>query len=101
MYLVVAHATAQPERHTEMSQLLVEMATTSRNEKGCLSYIFANDVENPASFWSIEQWTDQAALEAHLAAPQLAKMMEKLGPLLDGAPTITGYEVPGEPDHLG
>ena len=98
MYLVVAQATARPDRVTEMSQLLVEMASVSRSEDGCLSYIFTSDLENPGSFSSIEMWVDKAAVQAHLAGPGVAKMVEKLGPLVAAAPTITGYDVPGEPD---
>ena len=76
------------------------MAVASRAEDGCLSYLFAADVEKPDSFSSIETWTHKAALQAHLAGPGLAKMLEKLGPMLASAPSITGYDVPGEPDSL-
>ena len=100
MYLVVARATGLPERRSELSQVLTELASASRGEDGCLSYEFTTDLENPDSFASIETWADRAALEAHLAAPGAAKVMEKLGPLLAGAPSITGYDVPGGADQL-
>lgn len=100
MYLVVARATGKSESRSELSQVLAGLAAASRDEDGCLSYAFTQDVENPDSFASIETWVDKAALEAHLAGPGVAQGMEQLGPLLAGAPSISGYEVAGEPDKL-
>ena len=100
MYLVVARALGKPEARSELAQVLTEVAAASRAEDGCLSYEFTADLENPNSFASIETWIDKAALQAHLAAPGTAEALEKLGPLLAGSASITGYDVPAEPEPL-
>lgn len=100
MYVVIANVTAGPDHREELSQVLAESAAASRSEDGCISYVFTSDVENPSSFSSIEVWQDKDALMAHLAGPGVAKLLERVGPLIAGAPTITGYDVPGDPDKL-
>ena len=100
MYVVIATVTAGPDHREELSQILVESASASRSEDGCISYVFTSDLEKPDTFSSLEVWQDKDALQVHLAGPGVAKLLEKLGPLITAAPTITGYEVPGEPDTL-
>ena len=46
----------------------VAMIRRSRAEGGCLEYTFAPDPIEPGRVVLYERWTDQAALDAHLAA---------------------------------
>jgi quinol monooxygenase YgiN len=41
----------------------------SRQESGCLMYVGHQSTENPRKFLFYEQYKDQAALDAHRAAP--------------------------------
>ncbi len=41
----------------------------SRREPGCLLYVGHQSTENPRKFLFYEQYKDQAALDAHRAAP--------------------------------
>jgi quinol monooxygenase YgiN len=56
------------------------MMQTSRAEAGCLEYSFCADPIDPRRVVLYERWSDQAALDAHLAA------------MKDDAPPTPGIE---------
>lgn len=62
-------------------ELAGAMANATRAEKGCLSYAFYQDIENPARFRIYEEWEDEAALQAHFKQPHMAKFNEGLSKL--------------------
>ena len=45
------------------------MIAATRAEAGCISYELLADAATPGEFMVVEQWKDQAAIEAHFAAP--------------------------------
>lgn len=51
---------------------LTTLAEATRAEEGCLSYALYESAAAPGTFVTVERWTDQAALEAHLATPHVA-----------------------------
>jgi quinol monooxygenase YgiN len=54
------------EKCKEYIRILQE---NSRREAGCLMYVGHQSTENPRKFFFYEQYKDQAALDAHRAAP--------------------------------
>jgi len=54
------------EKCKECIRILQE---NSRKEPGCLMYVGHQSTEDPRKFMFYEQYKDQAALEAHRAAP--------------------------------
>jgi quinol monooxygenase YgiN len=54
------------EKCREYIRILQE---NSRREAGCLMYVGHQSTENPRKFLFYEQYQDQAALDAHRAAP--------------------------------
>lgn len=93
MLIVIARVSARPESADELAGLLVPLAVASRRDPGCLSYEFYRDLEDPASFCSVETWATRADLDAHLGAPHTAALLERLPGLVVAAPTITSHEV--------
>lgn len=63
----------------------IEVFTTcmaaTRAEDGNEAYVFSADVEDPGRFHVREQWSDQAAIDAHMASPHLAELMAAMGGL--------------------
>ncbi len=51
--------------------IMARMVTATRAEDGCLQYAFAEDVLEPGLIRISELWRDQAALDAHRAAPHM------------------------------
>lgn len=48
------------------------MLAASRAEDGCITYSYAYDIEDPGLIRVFEAWRDQAAIDAHFAAPHMA-----------------------------
>jgi quinol monooxygenase YgiN len=51
---------------------MATMIAATRNEDGCLSYAFAEDVLDPGLLHVSETWRDGAALKAHAASAHMA-----------------------------
>ena len=72
MVIVIGTIAVDPARRDEFLAERVERMRTSRAEAGCLEYTFAADPLDPGRVLLTERWADQAALDAHLAAPSTA-----------------------------
>ena len=64
--------TFRPEDREEIATILRELTAASRAEPGCVSYIAHRVESDPDTIVIYEQYRDQAALEAHRAAPHFA-----------------------------
>ena len=93
MLVVIATLTGKPDKREAIAPALAKLAAASRGEAGCLSYRFAQDVEDPDSWISVETWEDQASLDAHFGQPHVAELLTLAPDLLDGAPAISTYVV--------
>ena len=60
----------------------------SRNEAGCVAYDLFQNEDNPLEFVTIEQWSDQAAVDAHLATPHVGAAIARASELLAQPPLI-------------
>jgi quinol monooxygenase YgiN len=91
MIKIIARIMSQPESVKAVRQALEALVPPTRGEKGCASYeLFHND-ENPVEFVTVESWADQAAADAHMTTPHLAKAFAKAGPLLAAPPQIQRF----------
>ena len=72
------HAGKEDEAETLLRQM---EASTLANDAGCLRYAWYR-AQAPQTFVLIEGWTDDAAVQAHLAAPHMAEMFQKIMPLM-------------------
>lgn len=92
MIRIMARITSQPQAVTQLRQILQNLVGPSRKEAACISYeLFQND-ENPLEFVTMEQWTDQAGAEAHMATPHVADAIAKAGSLLAQPPQIQRFK---------
>ena len=85
---VVATIPLDPERAAEAGPALAELAASSRGDDGCLRYEVFASTTTPGTFVTIEEWRDQAAMDAHMGQPHVAKAFEVAGPLLAGEVAI-------------
>lgn len=81
---VIATIPINPERAAEAAPALAELAAASRNDSGCLGYEVFESAAAPGVFVTVEEWADQADLDAHMGQPHVAKAFEVAGPLLAG-----------------
>ena len=82
MYTIIGTVTARPETREELASMLMELVAPTRAEAGCINYDFHVDAADPCVFVFYENWTDRAALDAHLAMPHLQPLFSQLDRLL-------------------
>ena len=72
MIQLVLLVEVNPGKMDFVKEQITLLAKHTRAEEGCISYdaYFSTNNENTISF--IESWTDQAALDAHIASKHIA-----------------------------
>lgn len=92
---VVARLRATKGKGDDLAALLKEQAGVVRaSEPGCLDYTPYRSVADPEAFVFYEEYVDQAAFDAHMAAPHMApyrKKRQDLG-LAEGPPDIQVFK---------
>jgi quinol monooxygenase YgiN len=69
-------------RAHELVELLRETQEHARAEPGCVAYAFAEVVGDPGHYLVVQEWRDEAALEAHYASPTFRRYQDRVGELL-------------------
>lgn len=85
---VVATIPVKPEAVDQVRPALTELVAATRGEEGCLAYDLFESAAAPGTFVTVERWTDQAALDAHMATPHVATAFAAAGGALDGEVAI-------------
>lgn len=68
---------AKAGRETEVANLFQKLTEESRKEAGCQMYQVHRHKTDPRRFFVYEQYQDDAALEAHRAAPHFLQFAKK------------------------
>ncbi len=71
MLVVIASYSAKPGKRQELVNLAKGCVEQTRREAGCLSYRLCLDSDNDTDFVFVEEWADDAALDAHLKSAHL------------------------------
>jgi quinol monooxygenase YgiN len=74
---------AKEGKEKDVAQLFRDLTAASRKEPGCLGYTVHLHNERPREFFLYEVYKDQAALDAHRAAPHFQQIAR--GPLMQMA----------------
>lgn len=77
-----------PDRD-RVRELILRFVEPARRELGCLYYDLYQKIEDPNTFYILDGWADQAAVDSHVAEPHVAEVMKELSPLLVFGPSIT------------
>jgi len=93
MITVVAKLQANPGKEAELAAVLTKMVgNVKQNEAGkVLTYSLHTSNDDPTLFLFYEQYSDEAALEAHGKTPHMQEMGGSLRGLLAGRPVIERY----------
>lgn len=92
MLLLVVHVHLQPGHENAFLDLARAMLDPSRAEPGCISYMFTQDPDDPAHIVFVEEWDDQAALDAHFATPHFQNFAQKAAEHFAGPPQLSAYD---------
>lgn len=92
---VVARIVARPDKVEELRALLMSLIEPTRKEPGCIAYELLQNKADETDFTFVEEWQDDAALDAHLASPHVREALSKTPALLAAEPDIRRYQVVG------
>jgi quinol monooxygenase YgiN len=92
---VLATFVARPDRIEDLHALLRSLLALTHAEDGCLMYDLWRSTENPAKFVLVEEWTSDAHLDRHLAAPHLESAKNKFPDLLSEPLQIERLRIAG------
>jgi quinol monooxygenase YgiN len=93
--VLVAQLKAKPGEEEAVKQALLAMVAPTRKEKGCICYNLHQSKTDKSLFAFYEQWTDQAAFDAHGKTPHMAKMRQAIRGKTASGGGVTFY------DYLG
>ena len=84
----VALIRAQDGSSEVVRNALTELQARTREEEGCQRYDLFESAATPGTFVTVEEWTDQAALDQHLGSPHIAAALSAVDGALSGPPEI-------------
>lgn len=79
---IIAQLRAKSGQEAALRDALVEVATASRQETGCITFDMHVSRDDPALFLAFERWVDQAAVDAHFETPHFKAIVGRSEELL-------------------
>ena len=96
---IIGTVVAKPEKREELFRILMAQVAPTRAEKGCISYDFHCDKNDPNVFVFYENFVDKAALDWHLQQPpHLHPLMQRIDEILAEPVDIRFLEMLSERD---
>lgn len=88
---VVAHLKARPDKIEETREALTALIAPTRGEAGCILYELLQNNADATDFTFYEEWTSNAALDAHLESVHIRTLQSKADELFAAPPDIRRY----------
>lgn len=70
-----------PAKHDEAVAVFSKAMAATRQDEGCVRYVFSADLDTPGRFHIAEEWESQEASDAHMTKPHLAEFFRAMGGL--------------------
>lgn len=86
----------KPEESENFYQALVGVLPDTRVYDGCHSVTTHRDLDDPSKIFLIEVWETREHQMKYLGWRQETGLLDAIGPMLAGAPTISAYTNPGD-----
>ena len=87
MILVTIKMKVSPDKRTELLQTVSALISSTRQERGCITHNFYQDVQDENSFNLIEEWQTQDDLDNHLQSDNFGILLGAMN-LLSEPPEI-------------
>ena len=91
MIYILARITVKPESAVAARDVLTALVNASREEPGCIDYQLLQRADAPHVFQTLERWADQASIDAHMAAANVAAAVAAAGPMFTAPPEILTF----------
>ena len=92
MFMVMGRFSINPAEREQFLDFARNLIPVERTVKGCVGFEMFEDLLTPNSFLMIEQWEDEAALDAYTETDQYAEHDDTLNTFVVGEPTWDEYE---------
>jgi quinol monooxygenase YgiN len=90
MFVLLVQFVVKTGTEERVKEYMRKMEETTRREPGCKLYIGSQSNENPRKFCFYEQYVDEAALQAHRAAPYFEQYVTNgFAPLMESRESET------------
>ncbi|MEK3964881.1 MULTISPECIES: putative quinol monooxygenase [Paenibacillus] len=86
---IICELQCEASNREKVKELLLELVEPARSEVGCLYYDLYQKIEEPNTFYILDGWVNEQAVDEHTQHPNVPKVMEHLSPLLLYPPKIT------------
>jgi quinol monooxygenase YgiN len=93
MLVIAGTIKLDPSHREAATAAAIEMMEATRAEAGCIEYAFTWDLVEEGLVRVIEQWEDQASLDAHFETPHMEAFLAKVAGLGMQGMDITKYEI--------
>jgi quinol monooxygenase YgiN len=98
MIVVVGRVRTDADKRDELIRIGTTVADASRQEEGCIAYRVHEAVDVPNEFVFVEEWRDDAALQAHFRTPHIATFMAAILSAIVSPPDVKFHEVASSRD---
>ena len=80
--MIIAENRAASGKADQVRGIFESVVERTRAEDGCLRYELLQDLENSDRIILMEEWRDQASLDAHLGSDHIVTLFQEVMPLL-------------------
>jgi quinol monooxygenase YgiN len=87
-FTMLVMAKVKPGMQDKFEAAFAEAIKETRKEKGNTRYDLNRAADEEGLYALYERWDSVAALEAHMKAMHTQKLLEAIGPMLEGAPQV-------------
>jgi quinol monooxygenase YgiN len=84
---------AQVPRLEQVRELMRATQERARTQSGCISYAFAESLEDPGHFVVVQQWRDRAALDEHYRSQEFASYQDQIAEQIVRSSELRLHEV--------
>lgn len=92
MIIALGDVYAQIPRLEEVRELLRATQARVREERGCVSYTFAETLDDPGHFVVVQQWRDRGAIEEHYRSSAFAHYQAQIADRLSRSSELQLHE---------
>jgi len=90
---VVGKIEARPGKAGVVREILGKLIEPTRNENGCILYELWQNKSDETDFTFVEEWANEAALDAHAASQQLKNVAAELQGLITKPADVRRYDL--------
>lgn len=80
--IAIAEMYVLHSRRNELASALLELASATREDPGCVAYRVAADAEEPDTFLVVAEYADAAAVARHYESDAFQRFQQDVTPLL-------------------